>query len=456
MTTHQRTRATARRDLRAIYAEGVAFSVMVGVGESYLPAFVLAIGMGEVASGLIATIPLLAGGILQITAPYGVRLLGSHRRWSVACAATQATAFVPLVLGAWRGSVSGFLVFSLATLYWASGMAVGPVWNVWVEKLVPRRVRRRYFARRTSAAQLGVLAGLLAGGLALHRAALAHEPLAGFVALFAIAAASRYASALLLGTQSKSDLVPAEEHPLATLKLMTRVPRGGGAALLVYMLALTVTVTIASPFFTAYMLRQLGLSYAAYMILIGTSLAAKSVALSALGRFGGRLSLTFLLRTAWIGIAAVPALWLVSSSTAYLLGLQVLAGASWAAHEYITFLLLFELIRHEKRLKVLTAYNLGNAVATAGGSLLGGLMFTTFGGGATGYHTIFAVSTILRAGCFVLLARIPGVRVIVPKLAFRAIAVRPGTGALIRPILATLRPSNHGREGSESSEKTTR
>jgi MFS family permease len=443
-----------RRDLRAIFVEGVAFSVMVGIGESYLPAFVLALGMGEVASGLIATVPLLAGGVLQIVSPYGVRLVGSHRRWAAASAATQATIFVPLVLGSWRGSMPGFIVFALATLYWASGMAIGPVWNVWVEKLVPPAIRPRYFARRTGAAHLGVLAGLLAGGMILDRAPHDANPLIGFAALFVIAGTSRYLSAGLLGSQSRTDLNPPHEHPLATLRLLKRFPRGGGGALLIYMLALTVTVSIASPFFTAYMLRRLGLSYSAYMALIGCALAAKSIALPVLGRLAPRLGLPFLLRAAWVGIAAVPALWLVSSSYPYLVALQFLSGSAWAAHEYITFLLLFELIRGQKRLKILSAYNLGNAVATAGGSLLGGFLFTTFGGGATGYHVIFTVSSLLRAGCVVLLARVPGVRLPVLKVAFRPIAVRPATGVLIRPILATLRTQRrnrvHHREDSDS------
>src|SRR5262245_61683454 len=52
-----------RRELRSIVADGIAYSVMVGIGETYLSAFALAMGMGEVASGLIATVPLMLGGL---------------------------------------------------------------------------------------------------------------------------------------------------------------------------------------------------------------------------------------------------------------------------------------------------------------------------------------------------------------------------------------------------------
>jgi len=36
-----------------------------------------------VAAGLITTLPLLAGALLQLVSPAGVRRIGSHRRWVV-------------------------------------------------------------------------------------------------------------------------------------------------------------------------------------------------------------------------------------------------------------------------------------------------------------------------------------------------------------------------------------
>ena len=54
-----------RRDLRAILMDGASFSVMVGSGETYLAPFVLAVGLGEVQAGFIASLPPLAGAVLQ-------------------------------------------------------------------------------------------------------------------------------------------------------------------------------------------------------------------------------------------------------------------------------------------------------------------------------------------------------------------------------------------------------
>src|SRR5690348_4472815 len=85
-----------RYNLFAIRADGALFNAMVGMGENYFAAFALAMGLGQAASGLVTTIPLFLGALLQLTSPRGVRLFRSHRAWVVFCASCQAASFVPL------------------------------------------------------------------------------------------------------------------------------------------------------------------------------------------------------------------------------------------------------------------------------------------------------------------------------------------------------------------------
>ncbi|HEY8121070.1 MAG TPA: MFS transporter, partial [Myxococcota bacterium] len=78
--------AQLHRDLRSITGDGVFYSVMVGLGETYVPAFVLALGHGAQASALITTLPMMLGALAQLGAPLGARRAGSYRSWVVACA----------------------------------------------------------------------------------------------------------------------------------------------------------------------------------------------------------------------------------------------------------------------------------------------------------------------------------------------------------------------------------
>jgi MFS family permease len=449
-------RPDPRRDLRAIFAEGVAYAVMVGVGETYVPAFVLALGMGEVASGLVVTVPLVAGGLLQLAAPAGVRRVGSPRTWAIVGGAIQAAAFLPLVVGAALGRLPGLVVFAAATVYWGAGMAIGPAWNVWVERLVPPQVRARYFARRSSFAQLGVLAGLLAGGLVLQEASERGVELWGFALIFGIAAMARFHSIRYFLAQSDVQPGSFAVRGFPAVDLLRRAPRTAGARLLTYMLVLMATVMVAGPFFSAYMLRQLALPYWTYMAITGAALAAKVLALPFLGRLARRFGLLALLRLSWLGIAPMSALWLVSDRVEYLIALQILSGAAWAAHEYATFLLLFDTIGAERRTTVLTAFNLGNALAHVLGSVAGGWVFEGVGRGLAGYRALFALSSIGRAACLLLLLRVADGRVPSARPAFRLISVGPAFGVVLRPVLATIRPRRRARrrEGEAAPSET--
>src|SRR5690606_33872085 len=136
-----------RSNVRLSLSEGAAFSVMVGIGETYLPAFAIWMGLGDVVSGLVTTLPLLAGSLLQLSAPAMVRRLGSYRRWVVLCATVQATTFLPLVVCAIVGQLPMALVFLTASLYWAAGLGASGAWNSWMGTLIPPSVHVGFFTK---------------------------------------------------------------------------------------------------------------------------------------------------------------------------------------------------------------------------------------------------------------------------------------------------------------------
>src|SRR4051812_14219072 len=96
-----------RRDLKYSNQDSFTFSVMVGAGETFLPAFALAIGFSQVASGMLSSTPLLIGSFLQLLTPWFVTRIGSYRKWVVGLAVLQAFAFLPLIFGAMKNNISG-------------------------------------------------------------------------------------------------------------------------------------------------------------------------------------------------------------------------------------------------------------------------------------------------------------------------------------------------------------
>lgn len=414
---------------------------MVGMGESYLPAFALAVGMGDVVSGLVASVPMMAGALLQLASPAAVRKLGSHRRWVILCATCQALSFVPLVAAAISGHMPGVWVFAIATLYWGAGLATGPAWNTWMEGLIPPPIRPRFFALRTRLTQAGLVSGLLLGGAALQYGKAHGQPLLAFALLFSIACASRCMSAMFLARQSEPAPCPERLHGADISQVLKRFRIGGGCGVLFYLLAVQASVWLSGPFFTPYMLKKLHLSYGTFAILTAAAVSAKVLSLPFFGRFAQRCGTKRLLWIGGLGIVPLSGLWLVSDNFYYLMFLQIIGGVAWAAYELAMFLLFFETIDARERTGVLTIYNVGNAFATMCGSLIGWAFLKSMGETQQAFLTLFLISSLARVGALVLLARVTGVMAAVRRslpMVLRLTSINPTMGSIDRPILPSM------------------
>ncbi|HZL85307.1 MAG TPA: MFS transporter [Candidatus Krumholzibacteria bacterium] len=431
-------RDRARRDLRRIAQDGVFFGWMVGIGETYISAFALALGAGPVSTGFLATAPLLAGACLQTISPFGVRKLGTLRRWVVLCVCLQAATFVPLVVGALRGQLPLAVLFACTALYWAAGMGANPAWNTWVGTLVPRSVRHRYFARRGLFHQSAILLALMTGGTLLHWGASRGTPVEFFAWLFAAAIVARAVSARLLATYSDPPRGWPKLRNISPREFVRRLTTRHEGRLLLFLLLTQSTVMIASPFFTPYMLKSLQLDYGQYMTLLAASFVAKIVMLPRFGRLAKRWGVTRVLALGSLGIAPLPALWLVSDSFYYLLAVQLLSGSVWAAYELAVILLQLELIGEEERTSVLSYFNLANAMAQVTGTLLGGALLSRLGATAHAYAVLFAVSATARVLALGALHGLRGVDVPAGEVVLRVLAIRP-FGTFARPIHASFR-----------------
>jgi MFS family permease len=430
-----------RRHLRLSLADGVAHSVMLGMGETYFAAFALALGMSDLVSGLAGTLPLCIGGLLQLLAPIGLARVGSHRRWVVGCATLQALSFAPLIAGALLGTCSPLLLYGCAAVYWAAGMATGAAWNIWIGRLVPAAIRARYFGFRQSAVQVGVLTGLVAAGLWLHGAIGSRgvTPGLAFAAVFAVALVARSASALFLARHrdvpSPSPVREAASLRASFLRLGTR----SYGRLVVFIAGVNASVWVGSAFFTPYALRHLGFSYDRYMLLLAATFVTKGLALPLLGRVVGRLGPRRLLVLGGMGIAPLPSLWLMYESFPWLLGVQLYGGLAWAAFELGSLLMFFDVEDELERTGVLTLYNGFNAIAIAGGSIAGGLLLHATPA-PWAYVVVFLASATLRLLSLILVTGVPdrAWKLAVPAL--RILGVRPTTGAVARLVLPTILP----------------
>lgn len=405
----RRGRSRLRRDLRCSVKDSAAFSVMVGVGETYIPAFVLALGLGEIAAGMAASVPMLMGAILQVISPWAAARIGSNRRWVIGCVILQALSFVPLIVTALIGHASVFFIFAVVAIYWAAGQGSSPAWNAWMETVVPSRVRPNFFAFRTRLGQAGVLAGFVLGGFTLQYGKMLGNPLPWFAAIFAVAAICRLISAQYLVRQHESQTELRKPRNVSAGQLWGRIRAGKSERVLLYFLAVQISVQVSGPYFTPYMLKQLHLSYAEFVLLLASSFLGKILVLPMMGRIAYRFGTRTLLWVGGIGIIPVSGLWLYTDTFAAMVALQFLAGAVWAAYELAMALLFFETVRSDERTSILTKFNLANAAGLCIGALIGGTVLKTLGQCPEAYLFIFGLSSLFRACSLLVLRFTPNV-----------------------------------------------
>src|SRR6056297_850545 len=434
-----------RRDLRASCGDAVAFGGMVGCGETYLVAFALAIGLSELTAGMVGSLPMVVGGVLQMVSPRVIRWLGSHKRWVLCCALIQALTFVPLALAAYWETISGWALLWIVGVYWGAGLATGPAWNTWIGTIVPRPIRARYFALRTRASQVAVFAGFLIGGVVLHWATASDRVLSTYAMLFVVALVFRLISVALLMRQSEPMPIPPNMRSIPVGELLNHLRGHSGGKLLLYLAAVQAAAQLSGPYFTPYMFEKLKLSYGEFVILLSVAFLARVLSLPLWGHLAHRIGARRLLWLGGIGIVPLSAGWILSGSMPWLITLQIGAGVAWAAYELAFFLLFFDSIAVEERTSVLTLHNLINTLAFVSGALVGGVILQSMGASYTGYLMIFGLSSVGRLAALMLLARVPAIEMHNEEIGLRTMSVRPNSASMDAPVVASL-----SDEGAES------
>lgn len=434
-----RPRGALRRDLRLSLGDGAGYGVMAGVGEAYLPAFALAVGLPSVLAGLVATVPMLAGGVLQMAAPRLIARTSSLRRWVVACTLVQALAFVPLVVVALTGRGAAPVIFVAASIYWAAGMGMTAGWNSMMCRALPRRLRGRFFGRRQSLQQTMLVTSVLATGFLLH----AHADVARdvFAGAFAIAGAARLVSAWCLARLGPD----VDARPRGRVRLRSIPPRVRGTvrgALIGYCVAAVSAAALSGSFLTPYLLVEQGLDYAEYTLFLVTVAIAKIIALPRFGRAVGRLGARRLLTACAIAITPLPLLWMVSASLPWLLFVQVLAGVAWAGYDVGVLIALFDVEDENERTTLQVAFSALSAIGTATAALAGGALLGAVGADADGYLWLFLVSTLARLAALTLLVRhLPRLLLRLPQQLVTSawvLGIRPWGGTVLRPFVEGL------------------
>lgn len=256
------TQEEVQKGLNTVLQEGLTTEAMTTLtGGTFLVAFALLLGANNFQIGLLASLPTFTN-IFQLISVWLIRRYNNRRAVSVIC---SIFARIPLIIIAMlpfvfpKEAPVNLLLFFLFLFYFFGSIA-GPSWNAWMKDLVPGEMLGVYFSKRGRYAQIlnVIMSIILAVIIDYIRRTFPSFELTAYSVMFLLAGVVGLAGAWLLATVpepmsflSKENIFKMFVKPLRDLNFRR---------LLVFNSAWLFAVNMATPFFTVFMLKTLGLT----------------------------------------------------------------------------------------------------------------------------------------------------------------------------------------------------
>ncbi len=425
------------------------YSLMVGAGESYFCAFSLALGHSELFVGLLATYPLLLGGIMQLITPKIFNKFNNAQHPIVMACFIQAVVFL-LISQFSQFAVSEWELFVVVSFYWFLAFIIGGMWNSWISYIVPQRMAPIFFARRNVFVYLGTFIGLLLSGIMLEKGRIGNEVLNLYSNLFLACGIFRLISTLILSFHRVD---------LKKIRFINLKKKGGGFSfkdftttengkIFLFVIFFKMAVFTAAPFFTPYMLKQLNLNYNQFFILLSLAFMGKMIMMRMANTWQKYFSLEKIFFYSSVGISFMPLLWSLWDNFYYLAFLEILSGVMWGGFDLAFFLIVLTSIAPQARVKFFSFFNLLKTVAMAAGSSIGAFWLMKSHLTISDYHGLFVFSWAIR---FLPLFFFPTIklRYQLSQIVTRLLSVRPASGSLERPIFSLVKGHHHEKQKEE-------
>ena len=400
-----------RKSLHFSIMDGLFWSIMVGFGESFLSAFAIFLNATNQQLGLLGSLPQALGSLSQLWSRRLMNLINSRKKLVMFGVLCSGLMYLPITLVFFLGRLRVIHLIIFICLYWIFSTIIGPAWSSWMGDLVNKNERGTYFGRRNTIAGFATFFAFIMGGYILQQlgGSTASQYL-GYVLIFAIALVARLASFLYLSMQYEPEYQESPGSHFTFLEFMKKATRNNYGIFAIYSSFMNFAVYISAPFFIAYMLKDLQMTYWQYTLIQAAAILVRNLSMplwgKALDRFGARKVLSL----AGYLMPIVPLLWMFSRNFWYLILVQFYSGLVWAAYDLATFTFIFDVTTPQKRANCVAYYNVLIGITTIAGALIGGFVLSYTPDQALGskFLLLFLISFIIR--CMSSLIFIPKIR----------------------------------------------
>lgn len=352
-----------------------------------LTAFALQLGATNAVIGLLAALPFLCQ-LLQLPAILLVERLRTRKRIAV-LSSIAGRAMLLLMAGlAFAPNQPALAGLIVAQAVFCGFAAIGScAWNAWVRDIAPEESFGRIFARRTfNATAVSLVAGLAAAILLDVTPERSAWRSAAFATLYSLGAVCGLISAAIVSRIPEPRMPPPATETLRLRPLLTEPFRDRNFVRLIrFLSSWQFAVNLATPFFTVFIVRQLGYSMTFVMAASVASQVANAAALNSWGllsdRFSNKSVLSVTAPVYILAIAAMIAAGQFESRTtgaAYLVFLHIVMGVCVAGVTLASANIALKLSPKGSATAYMAACAMITSVAAGVAPILGGLFADFF------------------------------------------------------------------------------
>lgn len=394
--------------------EGSLYSVHDGFGLRYITPFALQIGKNNpfinLFIGFLISIPSLLSNISQI---FTSKLIERYSRKKIVSKGVflQALMWLFIILA---GSL--FFIFKLSstlsllgvlifyTLLILFGAFVSPAWVSWMKDIVVKD-KGKFFGKRNKITGIIAIVTMLLGGIFLDFTEKS-DIFIGFAILFFVAFLARASSSRLFKYHYEPKLKLHKGYYFSFKDFILGIPKHNFARFTLFTALFIFATSIASPFFSVYMLKELNFSYTYWIIVILSSSLSSFLSMSFWGRLTDRYGTIKIVKVTGFLIPLVPLFWVVSpflfsnsNVFYYLIAVELFSGFIWAGYNLGTANFIYSTVTRERVALCSAYYNVLHGIGVFLGATLGGISSSLNNGSLFGFNSIifvFLISGILR------------------------------------------------------------
>ena len=245
----------------ALY-EGVSSSIMSGSGKYFLSPFIIELGASSFQIGLLNAVGSLVTALSQLVNTEIVDRFKKRKKIVLTGIILQSLVWIPLFLNALLWKSVYLTIFLFGVYSFITPLVTIPMFS-WLGDIVFKN-RAEFFGRRSQIMGVVNFTTTILGGFLLKRF-VSINTLLGFALLFLISSISRFSGYFFVKKMREPEYRFSREHYFSFLDFIRRMYYNNFGLFVLFLALFMFSIGTSSPYFTPYMLRDLGFNYTLFI-----------------------------------------------------------------------------------------------------------------------------------------------------------------------------------------------